>query len=268
MSFSIRTRTDAKRWESIAPIYIKSIKSQEFSYMSSLLNKLLFTKIIEAIPEVKNKKILDAGCGEGRLSRLLNRMGARVEGCDVSKTMIEEAVKIEKEKKMGIKYFQHDLTEKFTAAHKYDVIVSNLVLFNIYDFQKSIGNLSQILKNRGEFIFSILHPCFNITKSQWLGLKSLGPKGGEFTFRINKSYVFPTFYSKKYSYLFGKGLVNFYHRPLQSYSKTLSDHSFFIKNIIEPVLDIKDVPSDDNYLHHYLPRFMIITAIKDGLSPH
>ena len=45
---------------------------------------LLDPLILDLLGEVKGKRILDAGCGDGYLSRKLARLGAKVTGVEIS----------------------------------------------------------------------------------------------------------------------------------------------------------------------------------------
>lgn len=62
-----------------------------------ILNKEIFIKVLlnlelfSLIETVKNKTILDAGCGEGDISRWLAKSGGHVTAVDYSKKMLEIA---------------------------------------------------------------------------------------------------------------------------------------------------------------------------------
>lgn len=260
MSQKLKSKLDALKWDQVAPDYIKSIKREKSSYLKYLIYESLFSNILDLVGDAKKKIILDAGCGEGRLSRLLAEQGAVVYGCDVSSTMINEANLNESTQPQGIKYFVHDLTDPFPATITYDVVIANLVLFNVHDLNAVIDNVSRILKPDGKFIFSLLHPCFNMTKGQWYNLRYIGRKGGKIVFDIKKSYKDNSSYKKEILFLSGE--INFYHRPIETYFKTLSANNLVVSDLLEPVLKINQVYDEKTYHHHFLPRFMIIKSSK------
>lgn len=81
---------------------------------------------------VRNKKVLDAGCGEGYLSRMLARSEATVTAVDYSSRMIEIA--------------------KGRTPN---------------DYEKAFQEMYRLLVDGGCFIFSVLHPCFVTPESGW-----------------------------------------------------------------------------------------------------
>ncbi len=253
---------DAENWERIAPDYIKFLKQQKRT-LKHLLFGSLFSETISILGDVNGKLILDAGCGEGHLSRILAERGALVEGCDVSKTLIKEADDIENRTKQGIKYFIHNITEPFAKSKLYDVVVANNVIFDIYDYSKVFSNVSGVVKKGGLFIFSIIHPCFNISKSQRYNLRYVGYQGGKISFAITKSYKDHTSYQKdKIANFLIHGEVNHYHRPIESYVRSLTNRGFLINDLREPILKLEQIYYKTDYHHHFLPKFLIISAIK------
>lgn len=255
-----KSRSDAQNWEKVADEYIQFIKKNKNGYLKYLLYGSLFSNILSVVDGIKNKEVLDAGCGEGRICRMLAEREAKMSGCDASSTMIREAQRIEDKKKQGINYFVHDLTQSLPGNGKYDLVVANLVLFNIFDLERVINNISQVTKGGGRFVFSLIHPCFNITRSQWFNLRNIGYKGGRITFEINKSYKEQSSYKKDNSFIGGP--VNYYHRPIETYIKLLTKSGFLVDTFLEPVLPLNQIYDDNTYHQHFLPRFLLIGAVK------
>ena len=67
----------------------KYVKTEEWPYISFFL----LNKILPSFANVKNQKILDAGCGTGMWIVPLAARGGRVYGLDLQEKMIEEAAK-------------------------------------------------------------------------------------------------------------------------------------------------------------------------------
>ena len=61
--------------------------------------------------EIKNKKILDIGCGGGILSEELSKMGAKVTGIDSSKKSINIAKKHANEQDLEIEYIHGSILD-------------------------------------------------------------------------------------------------------------------------------------------------------------
>ncbi|MHA2032916.1 MAG: class I SAM-dependent methyltransferase [Candidatus Kariarchaeaceae archaeon] len=83
--------------------------------------------ILRVMPDVKDKMVLDAGCGSGSLTRWLLDNGATVIGVDASPHMLEQARKSIKDEAV---LRLHDLREPldFIENDSMDLVTSSLVL--------------------------------------------------------------------------------------------------------------------------------------------
>lgn len=75
----------------------------------------------------QNAQVLDVGCGEGRNSIFMAKLGNKVDAFDISENGIEKAKKISRQMGVQINFFCCDL-EKFLFEKEYDVILSHGVL--------------------------------------------------------------------------------------------------------------------------------------------
>ena len=101
-------------------------------------------------------RILDAGCGTGRMMELLDQFGI-VEGIDYW----EEAISLCKER--GLKNLQiRDLNTWEPPAETYDVIISNDVIYisTIEDDMAVVGKFHRALKKDGILILNL--PAFKV----------------------------------------------------------------------------------------------------------
>jgi 2-polyprenyl-3-methyl-5-hydroxy-6-metoxy-1,4-benzoquinol methylase len=99
MKNSLGTEEAIKLWDQNAEIITANYSEQGDLHREVLLNPTLF-KLVE---NVKQKNILDAGCGEGYLSRIFAKSGASVVAVDYSKNMLDIARK-KTPKELNIKY--------------------------------------------------------------------------------------------------------------------------------------------------------------------
>ena len=132
-----------------------------------LLHKLnpLRLKYIASRLDIKNKKILDIGCGGGILSEELSKMGAKVTGIDSSKKSIIIAKEHAKEQDLQIEYINGSILDVSNLG-EYDCVVCFEMIEHIHDQKKlieKIGNISQkkshlfmstINRNLKSFIFA------------------------------------------------------------------------------------------------------------------
>ncbi|HEY4636091.1 MAG TPA: methyltransferase domain-containing protein, partial [Rhodospirillales bacterium] len=65
---------------------------------------LLDPNFARFVGDLRGKRVLDAGCGEGDSSRILARNGAAVVGIDISDAMLELAKTEEARNPLGIEY--------------------------------------------------------------------------------------------------------------------------------------------------------------------
>src|SRR5215471_2322279 len=71
---------------------------------------LLNPAIFALLGDVRGKTILDAGCGQGYLCRLLAKAGANVTGIEPSEAFYTYALHREQIEQLGIHYVQADLS--------------------------------------------------------------------------------------------------------------------------------------------------------------
>jgi SAM-dependent methyltransferase len=114
-------------------------------------------QLFELIGDVKDKKILDLGCGTGGHDRKLIDLGAKsVLGIDISTNMIEEAIRETNTDKIRYKILSMNNLEEIDE--KFDLVVSSLAIHYIEDYDSLCKKVYNLLNDGGEFIFSYGHP--------------------------------------------------------------------------------------------------------------
>ena len=197
---------------------------------------LLDPNIISLAGEIKGRRILDAGCGNGYLTRRLATLGAVVTGVEPSNNLFRYCSEKEREVPLGIKYMQCDLS-KMELNEEYDLVVLINVLMDILEYQTALVNCIKVLKPGGEVIISILHPCFPGSESDW---KNTG------YVQVSEYFDAPPI-KQKYGYLIT--------RPIQDYFNVLIENSCVIQRIIEP----RQLGGSRNA---HVPQFLMIKAKK------
>ncbi|KPV64676.1 MAG: hypothetical protein AOA65_0892 [Candidatus Bathyarchaeota archaeon BA1] len=114
------------------------------------------------LDSVNGLRVLDAGCGNGYLCRLLAKRGAKVTGIDISRRYIEIAKKREEESPLGVDYHVGSVCNLVMFPDEgFDAVVSNMVLMDVHDLDKAMKEFHRVLKSEGRLVFSIMHPCFS-----------------------------------------------------------------------------------------------------------
>lgn len=103
------------------------------------------------------QNILELGCGTGKNTALLERIGRKVLALDFSPGMLQQAKT--KLKTDHVFFVRADLTKPWPAqTGSFGLVVCNLVLEHIEDLDPVFYQTSQSLIAGGEFFVSELHP--------------------------------------------------------------------------------------------------------------
>ena len=118
----------------------------------------------------KNDRILDIACGNGQFARKMAEQGAIVTAIDFS----DEFIRIAKLKSgnLNIDYRVVDVTDTTQMSQFggtcFNSIVCTMAIMDIANIEPLLSFVPSFLENRGVFVFSILHPCFNSGESTLL----------------------------------------------------------------------------------------------------
>jgi len=201
---------------------------------------------LSLLPEVKNKRVLDAGCGPGIYSEWLIEQGAEVIAVDASPKMIELA-KQRLGKEADIR--QADLSKPlpFLDSSSFDIVLSALVLDYIEDWHTMFTEFYRILRPAGHFVFSVHHPFFDylyfgssnyyeteLVGSEWRGFEGV------------RVYM-PSF-----------------RRPLDAIFNPLTEAGFSLERTIEPKPTDEFKAEDPKHYEELSkqPCFLCIRAVK------
>ena len=114
-------------------------------------------QLFDLIGDVKEKTILDIGCGAGGHDRKLISLGAKsVLGIDISKRMIEVANRDNNSDKIEYRVLSMNNLEELNQ--KFDLVVSSLAIHYIEDYDGLCKKVYYLLNDGGYFIFSHGHP--------------------------------------------------------------------------------------------------------------
>lgn len=185
--------------------------------------------IKKLLPDLKDKTVLDLGCGYGNnCIDFISRGAARVVGVDISSKMLEIARKENNHE--NIKYIQMDMTEIDTLDQKFDLIFSSLAVHYVEDYKKLLGDISMLLKDEGILLYSQEHPYTTAPKKGCSWTKD--GSGNKLYFNLS-DYM----HSGKRRTIWFKQELEKYHRTISEIINTLIHQNFIIKEVIEPVPD-------------------------------
>ncbi len=214
------------------------------------------------IGDVSGLRVLDAGCGNGYFSRDLARKGALVVGVDYSQTFIDFCRQKEEELKLGCEFVHCSITEMDDIENEtFDLVVSNVVITDVQDYQNAFREIHRVLKTDGRFIWSNPHPVFGYIGAVDIRFPLDSPRGEDRYLKMIDRYFDS-----------GGTLVDWlntpiwqFHRTLSEYSAALKEAGFAISEIVEPRPSIEDIQEHPRFLAFDADRwtqFIILECVK------
>ena len=123
---------------------------------------------LELLPDVTGLEGLDLGCGEGTNTRRVAARGARMHAIDVAETFLAYAQATEAEDPRGIVFQRASATALPFAAARFDFATAFMSLMDLPEQGLALREAWRVLKPGGFLQFSILHPCFNTKRMDWI----------------------------------------------------------------------------------------------------
>jgi SAM-dependent methyltransferase len=103
--------------------------------------------VFAAVAEVRPRKILEAGCGEGELAeRMARELGADVVAIDVSERMVELT------RARGLEAEVQDVQELPFDDASFDCAVAAWMLYHVPDLDRAVAELARVLRPGGRLV--------------------------------------------------------------------------------------------------------------------
>lgn len=229
----------------------QEIRARENNYNNLLEQPNFFT----LIPSLKNKIVLDIGCGIGDFAAYCIHQGAKqVTGIDISSNMISNAKKRHIHENLS---FEQVAFEDMTVPNgAIDFISSSLAFHYIADFQLLIKKISTALCEGGILLFSLEHPIVtaNKGKESWV----TNEEGNYLHFAVDN---YQDEGLRTQNWLVDNVIL--YHRKMSTILNTLIENGLQIEKVIEPIPSkeaLRNLPSLNKELRR--PSFLIVRAKK------
>ena len=237
--------------------YDNEIFFKKYSEMARSKNGLQgageWSELQKVLPDFKDKRVLDLGCGYGWHCKYAADNGAEyVLGCDISHKMLKTAQEKNADEKIEYRCIAMEDIDLPNAS--FDIVLSSLAFHYIKDFEDLAENISKWIKDGGEFVFSVEHPVFTSYGTQdWY----YDEDGKILHFPVDNYY----YEGKRDAVFLGEKVIK-YHRTLTTYLNTLLKNGFELQHIIEPQPpeNMMDIPGMKDEMRR--PMMLIVSAKK------
>jgi len=242
-----------KRWDLSAEQYAANC-----SKYGDINREVLLTPVIlEMLGRVVGKQVLDAGCGEGFLSRLVAERGASVTAVDYSERLLEIARERTADE-LRIDYLHANLEHlDMLNDDTFDIVVSCVVVQDVPDYQAAIEEMYRVLQPGGTCILAMTHPCFS-SDGGWVR----DSKGKKLHWKID-SY----FYERGFEISWPPGSdnnpINF-HRTLTSYFRTIIGTGFLVEDLMEPYPSQEAIGKHPHFIDDLRMSHFLVFKLKKG----
>jgi 2-polyprenyl-3-methyl-5-hydroxy-6-metoxy-1,4-benzoquinol methylase len=211
----------------------------------------LLPPLLALLGDITGCRVLDAGCGEGYLARVLAAREARVTGIDLSPRLIELARV--KNPTGDIDYRVADLSQPVPGiAGRFDAVASYLVLNDVQDYRGFAATLAALLKPGGRAVLALNNPYGAVAGRHVADYFSSGT-------------------ASPYRGLWEAGIKTYnYHRTLEDYLDAILSQGLHLTKLAD-IAARADSHRPDACLPDgaRFPRFMLLEFRKPGtaLSP-
>jgi SAM-dependent methyltransferase len=216
-------RDAARAWAQSAQAYIAT---QDAGDPNRTL--LLDPVMLQQCGDVRGRRALDLGCGEGRFCRMLADRGADAVGVDITAALAQAAAS-----RGGGRYLQSAAERLPFGDAAFDLVVSYITLVDIVGYREAIAECARVLRPGGSLLVASIG---FVTASQgW----QRDADGRRLYHRVDR-------YADEFAQTFewaGVRIIN-WHRPLANYIQAYLGAGLILREFLEPV------PADDSLNEH------------------
>jgi len=176
--------------------------------------------LLPLLPEPGSGPVIDVGCGEGRASRELLRLGYRVVGVERSPTLAAAAVTASPE----LPVLLGDAAAMPVASQRADLVLACMSLLDIDDFAGAVSEIGRVLRPGGRLCMAVVHPFVSAQDESTVHTNA---------FRVSKPYLEQRRYV---DHVERDGLTMTFtsmHRPLSAYTSALFANGMVITALTE-----------------------------------
>jgi ubiquinone/menaquinone biosynthesis C-methylase UbiE len=222
-------------WNAAGEEFASRFEKHEEFFHKHMINPT----ILDLLGPVEGKAVLDVACGEGHFSRKLAEQAKeniRITGIDASETLIEIAKRRNKDFSNCITFQVGDASRMEQVPSKtFDIAICNMALMFIKRYEDAIHEVARILKPRGIFVFSLLHPCFLTPGSDWIMDDTCGAEKGKKRIGWKTDNYHLRLAARDVMFVCDTQETYYFCRTLEDYVRTLRKNGFIVTDLREPL---------------------------------
>lgn len=247
-------------WDKNAENWVK-LSRMGYDRCRDLINSPAFFKML---PDISNLNGLDIGCGEGFNTRIAAKKGAKMMAIDISEVFLKYAKESELQEPLGIKYKIASGTELPFPDNNFDFAMATMSIMDMANHKKALVEAFRVIKPGGFFQFSISHPCFSISDTQWVKNQE-GKRTGLIVrdyFKKSKDEIEEWIFGaapKEITDKMRKFRIPRFNRTLSEWLNLLIEIGFVLEEFSEPYPDDETLKKHpEEYTALIIPFFLII----------
>ena len=244
------THDSPQTYDTNAEFWIEIIRNHRDKYREELTN----TAVLNAVGPATGLRALDAGCGEGYMSRKLAEQGAIVTGIDSSAELIKAAQTHEQASKLPASFDVGTVDCLPYEADSFDLVLCNHLMNDLQDPAQALKEFARVLRDRGRVVILMLHPCFYNNHAERAEPENNLPTSAYFqTRRIVQNFEVDGLQSPAAN--------TSWLRPLESYTEALRESGFVITSLTEPHPSQQMIQEDEWWRTRFSrPLFILLVA--------
>jgi SAM-dependent methyltransferase len=240
------------RWEDNAEFWIRIIRERRDRYRTELTDQA----VLAAVGPCDGLDVLDAGCGEGYMTReLANRGAHQATGVDRSPALIAAAL-ADSAELPAARFREADVATLPFDGASFDLVVVNHLFNDLPDIAGPVRELARVLRPGGRLVTLMLHPCFYGHRAERQEIRRTLPVADYFAPRAIEQHF-------EVDGITSPGLTTSWVRPLEAYTKAITDSGLYISSLTEPHPSDAQLAASQWWRENFpRPLFLLVTAFR------
>jgi len=181
---------------------------------------------LRLLGDVKDKDVLEIGCGGGQNTIVLAKWGARSVGLDISEEQLKHARKLAKKEKVEVPFYVGNM-EDLSPFHNesFDIVLSSFAVGYVDDLAKTFREVFRVLRKKALFVFCDVHPVAKRGRPIRYGKRRIWGISNYFDTR-----------TRMWTWKADGKVARFrgYHRTIQDFFNLLVNTGFVVEKVLEP----------------------------------